>query len=602
MALLLGRDAHAGVTHRQLQPALAGASQGRRQRPDGERDATAGGVLDRIAQQVAQQLAQPQRIEHSGIGQAGLQHEREIQAARVGRQAVLGADLAQHRRQRHRCRLQPHPAGLEAGQVEHIVDQLHQRVDGLLGQLPALALGPIQRPGTQPVQRQQDDLQRRPQLVAGGGHEQVLGLHRVQQAGLQLALGGHVHQVAGPGHPAVGQGLGPRLAMQPARAGQRVLVAKALFEGQAGGQAVGLGLGQHPGVGRVQALRHQAGQVGLGQRAGAEKGLGRLAQVVLDQPPVGPDHAPEHHPGQAAGHRAQPLLGQATGPGFAQQAAHPPGAQAGQRQQRQRGGGQPGQVALPGKAGPDLHRHPAPVEALAFELGDVGQRAVDQRHHGRGLARCRKVELHRDLIDPRHLAQQAVVVGGDAQVGIQLGLDRRIGLAGGHPVHCAGAGRRVDDLDVGVAAGHELAQGVLRGQRQALAAQAGQVPIHGGIAAGDDVVGHLQVGVAEGEILGPLGRAAQQGHQVDATFAQRIQHLGLAVKGPDVHRQPELGGHLAEVVGGNAAVAAVGGGLIEQGQAAHGAGPQHRQLLDELLLGAAQALGGGGDQPGLGRL
>ena len=86
------------------------------------------------------------------------------------------------------------------------------------------------------------------------------------------------------------------------------------------------------------------------------------------------------------------------------------------------------------------------------------------------------MELRRDFVHLGGLAQHAVVVLVDAQIGVQLGLHRGVGLAADHHVHRARAGWCVNDLDGGVAAGQKLAQRVLGGKRQALAVQAGQVP------------------------------------------------------------------------------------------------------------------------------
>ena len=210
--LLLGRNAHAGVLHRQCQAVGL--------QPGQHGDAALHGELERIADQVGQQLAQPQGVQLHLLGQAGCQLQGQLQATCVGGQAVLLNNLAQQWRQRQRRGLQPHLTGFKARQVQHIVNQLHQGVGRGLRHLPALALHGVQRAGAQPVQRQADGLQRRAQLMAGAGDKQVFGLHRVQQLGLQRTLTRHVDQVAGPGGEAGRGRAGSDLAVQPARCGR----------------------------------------------------------------------------------------------------------------------------------------------------------------------------------------------------------------------------------------------------------------------------------------------------------------------------------------------------------------------------------------------
>ena len=506
------------------------------------------------------------------------------QAALVSGQAVLLDQPGQQRRQLDRGRLQPHPAGLEAGQVQHIVDELDQRTGRILRHLPALALHRVECAVAQPLQRQRDGLQRRAQLVAGAGDKQVFRLHRVQQLGLQGALGGHVHHITRPGGACAGQRPGHRLAVQPARAGAQVVKTEGLFERPLAGQAVGLGAQQQRGLRRRDALQDGLHHAAAVVQAGAQKGLDALAQVALLKLALGRDHALEHQPGQAARHVAQPLLGPGAAAHLARQAAHPPGAGGGQQQQRGGRADQHRGVTPPGKTGAEIHRHPAPVEPLTLGRRDVGQRPVDQRDQLGRLARSGKVELRRQLVHPRHLAQHAVVVAVDAQVGVQLGLDRRVGLAGGHQVHRAAAGRGVDDLDVGVFGGQKLAQRVLGGERQPLAAQAGQIPVQRRVTAGDDVIRHLQIGLGEDELFGPLGRARQQRDDLDAAVAQRIQHLRHAVKRQHVHRRAQPGRHLRGVVGGNAGLAAAGQGLVQQAETPHRTHPQHAAARQLALL------------------
>ena len=460
-------------------------------------------------------------------------------------------------------------------QVEYVVDQLHQRGRSLLGHLPQLALGLVKRALAQPRQRQRDGLQRRPQLMAGAGDEQVLGLHCIHQLGLQRPLAGDVDHIAGPGDAAAVQRAGHGLAVQPARAMHRVVVVRRLLERLPRGQAFGPGGAQAGGLRCRRTQGHRLEQAGHLAQPGAQEVVDRIAHIALQQPPVGAGDVLEHHARQAVGHRQQPLLGLGAPGHFQRQAAHPPDRAGGQQQQRGAGGHHQRQPAPPGEAGHHVHCHPAAHQPVALGGRDVGQRAVDQRHQRRRGRRRGEVELRRQVVDPRHLPQHAVVVAVDAQVGVQLGLDGGIGIAAGHHVHRGLARRRVDDADVGIALGQQFTQRVLGRQRQALAAQAVQIPVQRRVTARHDLVGHLQVGVGEAELPGPRRRAGEEGHQVDAAGAQRIEHVGHAVERHHVDRGAQAGGHFGGVVGADAGVAAVGGGLVEQGEAAHCAHPQH---------------------------
>ena len=110
LRLPLGRNADAGVLHRQAQPAVAHRRSAIGGRLAIEHRAhqhlASGRVLHRIAHQVGQQLAQAQRVQ-AGLGrQRGRQLQLQHQAARLRRQPVRLDDLLQQRGQRHRRRMQ----------------------------------------------------------------------------------------------------------------------------------------------------------------------------------------------------------------------------------------------------------------------------------------------------------------------------------------------------------------------------------------------------------------------------------------------------------------------------------------------------------------
>ena len=70
-------------------------------------------------------------------------------------------------------------------------------------------------------------------------------------------------------------------------------------------------------------------------------------------------------------------------------------------------------MAAPGKTGPDINRHPAPVKPLTLGGRDVGQGTVDQRDQLCRLARCRKADRGHHVNPP--LAQRVPCLRKAAQ-------------------------------------------------------------------------------------------------------------------------------------------------------------------------------------------
>jgi hypothetical protein len=199
----VGVDAGAGVLDQHAHPAIVGRVARRAGARREQHLATGPVVLDRVGQEVEQHLHQPLTVgAHVAVG------------ARIVR--LVQADAAPRRQRAHeRRRLlqrvgQPHrldgellPPGLDAGDVEHLVDQRQQvlagRQDVLHRLVPArLELGALQQLG-----EAQDAVQRRAQLVAHAAQELALG--DVRALGL---LAGRVR---------LGVGLPQRLDRLPAR-------------------------------------------------------------------------------------------------------------------------------------------------------------------------------------------------------------------------------------------------------------------------------------------------------------------------------------------------------------------------------------------------
>jgi len=183
---LVGRDARAGVLdleHRHL-ARMADA----KLHPPGLRE------LDRVAQHVDQDLAQPLLVGAHDLGQRLGEHAAELDALGRGLQLEHAHDLLHAVAKAHRPGLEAQLAGLDAGDVERALDQRQQVV----------AAAPDHRDGLAPVGRHrgvfleqlrvaEDAVQGRAQLVADGRDVAALGAVRElglvhHLLGLQLGL------------------------------------------------------------------------------------------------------------------------------------------------------------------------------------------------------------------------------------------------------------------------------------------------------------------------------------------------------------------------------------------------------------------------------
>ena len=143
-------------------------------RGDPQQDLAPGGELDRVGQQVAEHLAQPLPIGEQLPGRFGGRLDREGQALLCGQRLESGPDVLQQRAQGEPLGGDVHPARLDLGQVQDVVDQLEQvrpgRVDDvgvldlLRGEVPARVLS--QQPG-----QDEQAVQRGAQLVRHVGQE-----------------------------------------------------------------------------------------------------------------------------------------------------------------------------------------------------------------------------------------------------------------------------------------------------------------------------------------------------------------------------------------------------------------------------------------------
>ncbi len=124
MSLLLGRDADSRIGHDKVQRHDSGAG---RLDVDAELDFAAARELDGIADDVQEHLPEPSFVAEQGLGHIGRDVARQLDVL------LGGAHAEQPRRIFHAVPeiefgpLEIEPAGLDLGEVEHVIDDLEQR-------------------------------------------------------------------------------------------------------------------------------------------------------------------------------------------------------------------------------------------------------------------------------------------------------------------------------------------------------------------------------------------------------------------------------------------------------------------------------------------
>ena len=241
--------------------------------------AAAAVVLDGVAQQVDQHLAQADRVCLGRFGALALV-DAQLDLGRDGHRLDHAQGFSQQLRQGHWLEGQAQLAGLDAREVQHVVDHVGQMPAGLanLGQRAGLgnrvsgaAFGVGQHLG-----KADDGVQRRAQLVRQARQEVgfgAVGGDRVFALALCLAQAQHVGQVLQRGHGgdrvAAGVAEGAHAGgdlQHPAVAGQ-VALAPGLVAGQGRRSAVVLG---H--VGQADVVQRALQQLGLGVAGHGTKG------------------------------------------------------------------------------------------------------------------------------------------------------------------------------------------------------------------------------------------------------------------------------------------------------------------------------------------
>ena len=98
------------------------------------------GKLDGIAEQIADDLVQPQRVAQQGIGNLGVDLAMQRQAFFPGRQRQQPHRIAQTLAQRKRDALRFNTPRLDPGQIQRVIDDAQQRGSRGLHQAEILAL------------------------------------------------------------------------------------------------------------------------------------------------------------------------------------------------------------------------------------------------------------------------------------------------------------------------------------------------------------------------------------------------------------------------------------------------------------------------------
>ena len=280
----LRRDADAGVAHLEDEvmahtvSRIAVRGLGGRQQTQIDRHLAALGELDRVRDQIAQHLAQPQRIgtHHRRQLITGLRDQLQPLFVRTWRQQLQR--VVEQRMQAELGGDQLEPAGLDLGEVQHVVDDLQQRLARAVDRLREAALAVVEPGAKQQLGHAENAVHRRADLMAHRRHELALGpagalggIARGLQLQLALALLGHIVEQAVDTHLAAGQLAHPGALTQPAQAVHRVVDAQRHVAGAALALEIALARQQRPVL-----LEHPQRQ----QPVGRPGRLARQAQHV----------------------------------------------------------------------------------------------------------------------------------------------------------------------------------------------------------------------------------------------------------------------------------------------------------------------------------
>ena len=168
-----GVDADAGVANADAHVVMVGIAA---DELGGQFDMAAFGELDRIAQQVVDDLAQAQTIDDEHRGDARIDALAQQDALLTGDAAEGVVRAVEHFRERGRFFAQFELARFDLGKVEHVVDQAQQRLARVADRVDGVALLGIERAQAQQLEQADHGVHRRADLVAHHGQECALGL------------------------------------------------------------------------------------------------------------------------------------------------------------------------------------------------------------------------------------------------------------------------------------------------------------------------------------------------------------------------------------------------------------------------------------------
>ena len=140
-----------------------------------KRDAARRRELDRIADQIAQDMTQAHGVPDEGRGQVRIDLQGKLQPLGFGAPAPQRCDRLEHRPQDEMLGLDVDLARFQAGDIDDAVHDAHQLQSRLLDLLYALAQAGFSKLTFQQSGETQDTVHRCPQLVADIRQEQTLG-------------------------------------------------------------------------------------------------------------------------------------------------------------------------------------------------------------------------------------------------------------------------------------------------------------------------------------------------------------------------------------------------------------------------------------------
>ncbi|MNS61646.1 hypothetical protein D3C72_946790 [compost metagenome] len=195
------------------------------------------GELDRVRDQIGEDLTNARLVADPGPGQTGRDFEADRQSLGGGRWFEKASDALQHRAEGKGTGVDRQLAGLDLGEVQHVVEQDAERFPGFDQQETLLLLARREVSPGQGARHADHSVERRANLVAHIGDEITLGAAgRLGQAALGDGGGlGCPAAGEGGGQAAYGRDRGRREQQtgdQELQGGQGLVVSEAHEDGQ----------------------------------------------------------------------------------------------------------------------------------------------------------------------------------------------------------------------------------------------------------------------------------------------------------------------------------------------------------------------------------